>query len=361
MKSYRVGIIGLGRMGSTIDDEGHSPLPYSIAASCRASDHLDIAAGCDLHVEKREAFKDRWGVEALYEDYMEMVRQEQPDIVAVCTTASGLPKPAREAPDDGFRGDSHAELSVALANAGVPMLYVEKAVASSMAGMDAVLDAVKKNNTVFNSGVLRRFDNRYDVVRDAVLRGDVGEPKAVVHYAQSSLMHGHIHSIDTVSWLIGDPAIKAVRGEIIPRDYVIENNHIPYDPVATYQLAFENDVQAWSVPAAGWEFEIIGSEGIIRSQNNGASVSYRTDQGGKQGKRNLWEETSIDFVTPKSTVVSCLEDLVESYEAGNPSRGHIDVTHHITEACIAVAESHKQGGAWIDLPLNGRDLYIWHV
>jgi len=267
----------------------------------------------------------------------------------------------REAPDAGFRGDSHAELSVALANAGVPMLYVEKAVASSMAGMDAVHGAVKKNNTVFNSGVLRRFDNRYDVVRDAVLRGDVGEPKAVVHYAQSSLMHGHIHSIDTVSWLIGDPAIKAVRGEIIPRDYVIENNHIPYDPVATYQLAFENDVQAWSVPAAGWEFEIIGSEGIIRSQNNGASVSYRIDQGGKQGKRNLWEETSIDFVTPKSTVVSCLEDLVESYEAGNPSRGHIDVTHHITEACIAVAESHNQGGTWVDLPLNGRDLYIWHV
>ncbi len=98
MKSYRVGIIGLGRMGSTIDDEGHSLLPYSIAASCRASDHLDIAAGCDLHAEKREAFKDRWGVEALYEDCMEMVRQEQPDIVAVCTTASGLPKPAREAP-----------------------------------------------------------------------------------------------------------------------------------------------------------------------------------------------------------------------------------------------------------------------
>ena len=119
MKSYRVGIIGLGRMGSTIDDEGHSLLPYSIAASCRASDHLDIAAGCDLHAEKREAFKDRWGVEALYDDCMEMVRQEQPDIVAVCTTASGLPKPAREAPDTGFRGDSHAELSVALANAGV--------------------------------------------------------------------------------------------------------------------------------------------------------------------------------------------------------------------------------------------------
>ena len=30
-------------------------------------------------------------------------------------------------------------------------------------------------------------------------------------------------------------------------------------------------------------------------------------------------------------------------------------------ATIAVAESHRQGGAWIELPLKERDLYIFHV
>lgn len=361
MKSYRVGIIGLGRMGSTIDDEGHTPLPYSVAASCQASDRLEIAAGCDLLPERREAFKERWGVSALYEDYMEMVKQEQPDMVAICTTASGLQKPANEAPDASFRGDSHAELSVALADAKVPMLYVEKAMASSMEGADNIRDAVKRNGTVFNTGVLRRFDIRYDPVREAVLRGDIGEPKAVVHYARSSLMHGHIHSIDTVSWLVGDPTIAAIRGEINPQDYVVENNHIPYDPIATYQLAFENGIQAWSIPAAGWEFEIVGTEGVVRSLNNGGGMSLRTIQGNKQGRRHLWEEQSVDPVTPTSTVVSCLEDLVTAYESGEPTRGHIDVTHHITEACIAVAESHRRGGAWVNLPMASRDLYIWHV
>ena len=199
MKTYRVGIIGLGRMGSTIDDEGHTPLPYSVAAACRASERLEIAAGCDLRTERREDFSRRWGVNALYEDFRDMVREERPDIVAVCTTASGLQKPAREAPDASFRGDSHAELAVALAEMGVPMLYVEKAMASSMAAADDILDAVLKNGTVFNTGVLRRFDNRYGVVRDAVLRGDVGEPTAAVHYARSSLMHGshpfHRHAL----------------------------------------------------------------------------------------------------------------------------------------------------------------------
>lgn len=363
MKTYRVGIVGLGRMGSTIDDEGHTPLPYSIAAACRASGRLEIAAGCDLRPERREDFSGRWGVHALYEDFREMVRQESPDLVAVCTTASGLQKPAREAPDASFRGDSHAELAVALAEMGVPMLYVEKAMASSMAAADGIRDAVLKHGTVFNSGVLRRFDNRYGVVRDAVLREEAGEPRAAVHYARSSLMHGHIHSIDTLSWLIGDPAIRSVRGEIDPRDYVIEGDHIPYDPIATYELEFENGIRAWSIPAAGWEYEIIGTEGTIRSLNNGSGASLRKarGQGDDRRGRSNWEEAPFEFVTPKSTVVSCLEDLVYAYETGRKSLGHVEIAHHITEACIAVAESHRRGGAWVDLPLASRDLYIWHV
>ena len=360
MKTYRVGIIGLGRMGSTIDDEGHSPLPYSVASAARASDRLELAAGCDLVSQKRDAFGERWGVEALYEDFREMVEQEKPDIVGICTTATGLQKPGNEAPDADFRGDSHADLTVACADLGVPMLYVEKAMACSMRRADEIREAVKRHNTVFNTGVLRRFDNRYDVVRDAVLNGEAGEPKAVVHYAASSLMHGHIHSIDTVSWLIGDPAITHVRGELDPRDYRIENSFIPYDPRATYQLRFDSGVEAWSVPAAGWEFEVIGMEGSVRSLNNGAGATLRKAVS-SQGRRPGWEDAALPQIEPRSTVVSCLEDLVEAHESGRQSRGHIDVTHHITEACLAVAESHRQGGAWVELPIQDRDLYIFHV
>ncbi|MBM3265461.1 MAG: Gfo/Idh/MocA family oxidoreductase [candidate division Zixibacteria bacterium] len=361
MKKYRVGIIGLGRMGSTIDDEGHSPLPYSIALSARSSDRLELAAGCDVRPERRTAFTERWGIGAVYEDYRDMIRQEKPDLVAICTPASGLQKPAKAAPDAHFRGDSHAELTVALSEMGVPMLYVEKAMASSMAMADAARDAVKKHGTVFNTGVLRRFDNRYDFVRDAVLNGGIGDVKAAVHYARSSLMHGHIHSIDTLSWLLGDPRIVAVCGEFEQRDYRIEHNHIAFDPVATYRLRFENGVEAWSVPAGHWEFEILGTTGAARSLNNGDGMVSLRKKGADSEHPSRWTDVAIVPVTPKSTVVNCLEDLVQAYESGGKTLGHIDVTHHITEACIAVAESHRRNGAWVELPLADRDLYVWHV
>ena len=84
--TYRVAIVGLGRMGSTIDDElpAGSP-PYSVAAACRASERLEIIAGADTDPEKCTAFQERWGVDALYADYLEMIRQEEPDLVAICT------------------------------------------------------------------------------------------------------------------------------------------------------------------------------------------------------------------------------------------------------------------------------------
>ena len=358
MKKHTVAIIGLGRMGSTIDDEGHGDLPYSVAAATRASERLQLVAGADLLPDKREAFQRRWGV-AVYQDFRAMIDREGPDLVAICTAAC-LPKPARAAPDAHFRGDSHADLAVAVADMGVPMIYLEKAMASSMERADEIRTAVQRNNALFNTGVLRRFDNRYEAVKDAVAAGQVGEVRAVLHYASSSLMHGHIHSIDTVSYLIGDPAIAAVRGELLPPGLQVEGNHIPADPLATYQLRFVNGVEAWSIPAAPWEFEVIGSEGAIRSCNNGADVLLRRP-GPPQGRRVSWAKAPVEPVTPRSTTQCCLEDLVAAHEGGQPTRGHIDVTHHITEATIAVAESHRRGGAWVELPLPSRDLYIFHV
>ena len=64
-KKARVAIVGLGRMGSTIDDEGHTELPYSIASAVQASPFLDLVAGSDILDKKRNSFAERWGVDAV--------------------------------------------------------------------------------------------------------------------------------------------------------------------------------------------------------------------------------------------------------------------------------------------------------
>lgn len=352
MKTYRVAIVGLGRMGSTLEQ--------SIASSSQESKRLEIVAGAETIPERRTAFQEKWGVETVYEDYQEMIEKEQPDLLGVCTTATGLPKPGNRAPSTDFREDSHAEIATYGANAGVPMLFVDKAISCSVQKADEILAACQKNGTVLNTGVLRRFNFRYKTIRDMIARGDIGEPKVAVFYGTASLMHVHIHWMDTVSYLLSDPGITAVRGELLPRDLKIENNRIEFDPSGTFHMTFANGVEAWSVPAGGRECEVVGTEGTIRSMSDGAAVSIRKKNSADEWPLQ-WEGSSFPEASRVSNVVFCLEDLVDAYESGRPSVGNIEITHNITEACISVAESHHQGGAWVELPMQNRDLYVFHV
>ena len=352
MKTYRVAIVGLGRMGSTLD--------MSIAAAAKESDRFEVVAGADLLADRREAFKETWGVGSVYEDYIEMVEKEAPDLVAICTTATGLPKPAREAPSRDFVGDSHADDALKVVNAGVPMLFVEKAMSCSIAKADAVLAACLQRGTKYGSGLLRRHNNRYKTVRKAIEEGEIGEVSTAVHFGGSSLMHGHIHSIDTLSYLLGDAKITAVRGELLPRDMKIEGNRIDSDPRATYHLLFENGVEASTVPGGGFELEVLGIDGSVRLMNNGSSAVLRKAVPAEEG-RAQWLEAPLADVEPMNNTVACLEDLADAHEQGRPAHGDIELTHRITEACIAVAESHRQGGGWIELPVANLDMYIFHV
>ena len=118
-RTYRVAIVGLGRMGSTIDDEFPDDRPpYSVAAACDAG--------------KRSNFTERWGVAAVYNDYVEMIRQENPDMVAICT-----------------QGHLHAEMAVRVAEERIRLIFCEKAIACSVDEADAVLEAVISRNALF--------------------------------------------------------------------------------------------------------------------------------------------------------------------------------------------------------------------
>ena len=211
----------------------------------------------------------------------------------------------------------------------------------------------------YGSGLLRRHNNAYKAVRKAVDDGEIGELQTAVHYGGSSLMHGHIHSIDTLSYLVGDRKIGAVRGELIPRDTCIEGNRIESDPRAVYQLEFEDGLMASTVPGGGFEFEVIGSEGTIRTMNNGSTVAMRKASSGEGRPQML--DAAFPATEPMNNTLACLEDLVDAHEQGREAHGGIAVTHHVTEACIAVAESHRRGGVWVDLPVDNRDMYIFHV
>ena len=77
---YRVGIIGLGRMGAVIDDEmsGHPVylVPYSHAAAFDHEARTTLVAGSAPSEESRARFQARYGDVRTYADYNQMLEEE---------------------------------------------------------------------------------------------------------------------------------------------------------------------------------------------------------------------------------------------------------------------------------------------
>src|SRR5262249_55852903 len=153
-----------------------------------------------------------------------------------------------------------------------------------------------RHNVTFNTGVLRRFDARYHQARRLIAQGEIGEVKQAVHFASSNLLHGHIHSIDTLMYLLGDPRPQSVWGELRGEGIEFRDNRLDKDPAAVYRIRFENAMEGCTIPAGNWEFELIGSQGVIRSMNNGADwICRKSDPAG--GRRAVLREQPFPTVT----------------------------------------------------------------
>ena len=137
--------------------------------------------------------------------------------------------------------------------------------------LDQIRETFAKNGTRLGTGEFRRYDKRFEVIRDVIASGEIGTPSGAIFFGASSLMHGHIHTIDTLSFLLGDPGIVRVRGKLPRYRYHLScillkmaaislrtgelpdvdaasmaGNHVPEDPEAVYELEFANGVMATS-------------------------------------------------------------------------------------------------------------------
>ena len=85
MSMYGVALIGTGRVGYQFT---FSDLPDNHAAAVAASDRCRLVAGVNRGRGKLVEFGERFGVEALYHDYRQMLAETSPEICIVATHPS---------------------------------------------------------------------------------------------------------------------------------------------------------------------------------------------------------------------------------------------------------------------------------
>jgi predicted dehydrogenase len=343
-KTYRVGLVGCGRMGCTIDDEvkdrpnAHLYMPYSHAAALVACDRIELVAVCDPVTEKVEAARQRYGAARGYVDYQEMIRQEQLDIVSIAT-----------------RPTPHAPVTLFAVEHGVRGIYCEKPLCNSMREADAMLEACRQRGVKFNYGTQRRYVAMYRNVRRLVDEGAIGQVQAIVaSCGPGAAQWGHTHAADMLLFLAGDGEVDFVQGTALADESDWEGMRLKKDPPITCgYVRFTNGIHAYLVAAGGYEFEVSGATGKLRTTDNGLGYTWR-----RVDEQGLLRDADAPQVPIESGTLRGIEDLVAALDADTDTQGNLTLACRSQEMIFGLIASHRQGGARVKLPLQDRDLAI---
>jgi predicted dehydrogenase len=192
-EDLRIGVIGLGSR-SALGRHAHRP-----------GEGSRVVAVCDLDPEALARARERYGDEVRTTTDHRDLLDGSVDAVLLVT------------PDD-----AHEDLAVDILTAGVPV-YVEKPLTITVEGCDRVLAAAREHGARLYVGHNMRHMPMVLLLRDLILRGEIGEVKAVWcrHFVGNGgdyyfkdwhaerarttglLLQKAAHDIDVIHWLAG--------------------------------------------------------------------------------------------------------------------------------------------------------------
>jgi hypothetical protein len=152
-------------------------------------------------------------------------------------------------------------------------------------------------------------------------------------------------------YLNNDVAPKWVQAYVFHFDDLVVGTEVLEDPAGTGMIMFENDVIGYALDSPRRsEVEAVCGEGIITALNNG--MEFRT----REKRRDSSEDGPNLESPPTSATLNLVNDIVHALDTGEPTRGGAEVAYWNTQIIFGMIESHRRGGARVELPLTNHDL-----
>ncbi len=347
----RVGLIGAG----TIAFSAHLP------AIRRLRDELELVAVADIRADNAERAAREFGAEAHYADYHELLARGDLDFVDICTPEF-----------------LHAEQTEAAAAAGVHV-FCEKPMAASVEEADRMIDACKRAGVKLMVGHSRRFTGRYQQIRAALDRGDVGEvryvrenerrPRAMYDglglgtgywnpaegrpwltmaaYSQGAALTNAVHETDLARWFVGRQPVSVFAEARITEP----GAEVP--DMISYTVTFEGGAVAAAevvnqLPRGFPYFhmmEVLGSKGRIRATDPLMAPLTAADERGLTQALNFPTLLHVD-----SAYATELAGFARAIREDGPVPMPAEEARGAIELSVAAVRS-SQSGQPVSLPL----------
>lgn len=155
---------------------------------------IELAAVCDLDLERARAASAKWGFRRVYSDFERMCDVERPDAV-FCV---------------GRQAMQHA-VGLKLLERGLPT-YVQKPAAQTAAEVREMADMAERTGTVCHVGFNLRSTPVNQRVKQALASEEFGAPTLMIsRYGlmvrpvwREAIADQHVHALDTILYLLGD-------------------------------------------------------------------------------------------------------------------------------------------------------------
>jgi len=329
--TYRAGIIGCGRIASTIEDEvrkspGFGLFPYTHAGVYQLHQRTELVAAADVNQEALASFGERWGVSALYTDYREMLAREELDIVSIAAISR-----------------LHPEMTLEVCKHPVKGVFLEKPVARSLREADEMMAACHSAGVKVAVNHTRTYDPYFRSAKALIDNGDIGELRLVNASGGEGFSFGGSHLFDLLRYMINSDV-----------DWVfchLEEEPGLVDPGGDGLVMYRNGARAHvsiarTRPKVFSAFDFIGTEGRIimgrydyrwwKIQGNGRPVPVeRPFPGSHDGRSGMYV---------------AVQELIDAIEGGEEPASRLEHGRMALELAVAMLMSGQRGEA-VHLPI----------
>lgn len=337
---YRAGIIGLGFIGGADqvsgDALGQQVVDLDGTHFYAYDNHprVEVVCGSSRDEGRRQRFEDRAGVKP-YQDWRVMLEEEQLDIVSVATYAP-----------------QHAEMTVTCAEKGIGAILCEKPIATRMADAEQMVAACRKAGSLLVINHQRRFNESHRRLRQVIADGGLGELTSVsAQWPAGRLGNVGTHMFDALQMLTSRP-IEAVSGFLDLAGKPDCRGPEFTDPGGWGMIRFEGGLLGL-VDASDYGFvdgslSLVGTKGRALVGRSGVKVML------KGGSQEEWSDTESET----SGMDRAVAEMVENLDGEAPFPYDVVEAVRTLEVIVGFHASHARGGAWVQLPLEGREREI---
>lgn len=189
-KKIDCAIIGLGRIGSLLEDDKKREKPATHAGVISNHSRCEITAGCDVLEEKNDLFSKRWNCKNVYLDYKEMLKNNKIDILHISTPP-----------------ETHKDIFVCAAKNNVPVIVLEKPIANNIRDSKKILNIAHANGIKVVVNHERRYSLQYRRVKEVISSEKYGK----LLYVNSKLYIGRNRKVSSMLYADGTHMVDLIQ------------------------------------------------------------------------------------------------------------------------------------------------------